>query len=331
MTFDHPFLFIAGFIVIVLSFPLARLFKDALVLKIPLGPSGGLPFKSGVGFAVLMKILRGMELIGFLILFAAAAGPLLLTSRRVWLSRGADIVFTLDISPSMACLDMNGKTRFDVARKLVKSFAERRPSDAIGLVCFGKDAALFVPPTVDRSALFTKMDTLRLGELGDGTALGLGLAIAGLHLSHSTAPRKAIVLITDGENNGGAVHPETAAGILPSEGVNLWVIAVGSSGQIPIDYTDPFTKVRRTGFFESRFNPENIKSIADAGKGVYLGAPSSDMLAVAFTEMDKGEMTITRSGLVAETKPLYGYFLLTGLCILLVVRFTRRCIAGTFL
>ncbi|MDR0784976.1 MAG: VWA domain-containing protein [Treponema sp.] len=331
MTFDRPFLLIAGFIALGLSLPLARLFKDAFTLKTPLGPPGGSPFKTGDGFAVLMKILRGAELVGFLILFAAAAEPLLLTSQRVWLSRGADIVFTLDISPSMACLDMNGKSRFDAARKLVKDFAERRPSDAIGLVCLGKDAALFTPPTVDRSALFAKLDALRLGELGDGTALGMGLAVAGLHLSNSTAPRKAVVLITDGENNAGAVHPETAASIFPLEGVNLWVIAVGSSGQIPIDYTDPFTKVRRTGLFESRFNPENIKSIAAAGEGIYFGAPSSDMLVNAFMEMDKGEMTITRSSLISKTKPLYGSFLLTGLFILLFIRFVRRCIVGIFL
>ncbi|MDR1126670.1 MAG: VWA domain-containing protein [Treponema sp.] len=331
MMFNHPFLLIAGLIMVILSFPLARLFRDAFTLKTPLGSFGGLPFKAGFGFAALMKILRVMELIGFFILFAASAEPLLLTSQKVWLSRGADIVFTLDISPSMACLDMNGKSRFDVARKLVKDFAEKHPSDAIGLVCLGKDAVLFVPPTVDHSMLSVKLDTLRLGELGDGTALGMGLAIAGLHLSNSTAPRKAVILITDGENNAGAVHPETAAAILPSEGVNLWVVAVGSSGQIPIDYTDPFTKVRRTGLFESRFNSENIKSIADAGKGVYLNAPSADMLTLAFMEIDKGEMTITRSGLVAKTKPLYVPFLATGLFILLFVRFTRRCILGTFL
>jgi Ca-activated chloride channel family protein len=331
MTFSHPFLFIAGFIVIILSFPFARLFKNAFTLETPLGPSRGLSFKAGFGVTALMNTLKGIELVGFFILFAASAEPILLTSQKVWLSRGADLIFTLDISPSMACLDMNGKNRFDAARKLVKDFAERRPSDAIGLVCLGKDAALYVPPTVDHSTLSAKLDTLRLGELGDGTALGTGLAIAGLHLANSTAPRKAVVLITDGENNAGAVHPETAAVIFPSEGVSLWVIAIGSSGKIPIDYTDPFTKVRRTGLFESRFNPENIKSIADAGKGVYFSAPSADMLADAFMEMDKGEITITRSGLIAKTKSLYVSFLLTGLLILLFVRFMRRCIMGTFI
>ncbi|MDR0411143.1 MAG: VWA domain-containing protein [Treponema sp.] len=331
MTFDRPFLLIAGFIVFGLTFPLMYLFKDALTLRTPLGPPGGPSFKTGGGLAVLLKMLRGAELVGFLILFAAAAEPLLLTSQKVWLSRGADIIFTMDISPSMACLDMNGKSRFDAARKLVKDFAERRPWDAIGLVCLGRDAALFVPPTVDHSTLFAKLDALRLGELGDGTALGLGLAIAGLHLSHSTAPRKAVVLITDGENNAGAVHPGTAASLLPAEGVSLWVIAVGSSGQIPIDYTDPFTKIRRTGFFESRFSPENIRSIAAAGAGSYFGAPSSDMLVDAFMEIDRGEMTITRSGFTTKTEPLYGFFLLTGLFILLFVRFIRRFIMGIFL
>ncbi|MDR2792401.1 MAG: VWA domain-containing protein [Treponema sp.] len=331
MAFEYLFLVIAG-IAILIALPfISRMVKDALVIDVPLGSPGGTPFKPPYSFSLLMKILRAAERIGVLVLFIAAAGPLFLSSRTVWLSRGADIIFVLDISPSMACLDMNSKSRFEASRTMIREFVTRRPGDSIGLVAVGKDASILVPPTVDRDAFFSRLDALRLGELGDGTALGLGLAIAGLHISNSNAAPKAVVLITDGENNAGSINPATAAAVFPGLAVNLWVIAVGSSGEIPIDYIDPFTKVRRTGLFESRFNSENLKHIASRGNGIYIGAPSADMLIDAFAMLDRRELSIQRSGTVTQTKPMYPAFVIVGSVIIVAVRCIRRYIAGIFL
>ncbi|MDR2783766.1 MAG: VWA domain-containing protein [Treponema sp.] len=331
MAFEHPFFAIAGILALITLPFLSRLMKDALAIDVPLGPPGGTPFKPPYSFSLFMKALRVTECIGILSLFIAAAGPLFLSSQTVWLSRGADIIFVLDISPSMACLDMNNKSRFDASKALVRGFAERRPSDNIGLVAVGKDASLLTPPTVDREALFSRLDALRLGELGDGTALGVGLAIAGLHISGSNAAKKAVALITDGENNAGSINPATAAGIFPELGVNFWVIAVGSSGEIPIDYIDPFTKLRRTGFFESRFDPEKLKQIASRGNGTYAGAPSADTFAEAFALFDQRELSIQRSGSVTKTKPVHSVFAIAAVLLIAAARFIRRYIAGIFL
>ncbi|MDR1220875.1 MAG: VWA domain-containing protein [Treponema sp.] len=331
MAFERPFLVIAGILTIIALPFLSRLIKDALVVDAPLGPPGGTPFKPPHSFSLFIKALGVAERIGALLLFVAAAGPLFLSSQTVWLSRGADIIFVLDISPSMACLDMNNKNRFDASRAMVRDFAERRPSDNIGLVAVGKDASLLVPPTVDREALFSRLDALRLGELGDGTALGLGLAIAGLHISGSNAAKKAVALITDGENNAGSINPATAASIFPDLGVDLWVIAVGSSGEIPIDYIDPFTKTRRTGLFESRFDPEKLKQIASRGNGTYIGAPSADTFTEAFALFDQRELSVQRSGSITKTKPVHSVFVITAVFLIAAARLVRRYIAGIFL
>ncbi len=334
MAFERPFLIVIGILFLIAAPFLLRLVKDALVIETPLGPPGGAPFKPPYSFSLLIKLLRIAEFAGVFLLFIAAiaaAGPLLLSSRTVWLSRGADIIFVLDASPSMACIDMNGRNRFDASRALIRDFVERRAADNIGIVAVGKDASLLVPPTADRAALLSRLDSLRMGELGDGTALGLGLAIAALHISGSDAARKAVVLITDGENNAGSVNPTTAAEIFPSLDANLWVIAVGSTGEIPIDYVDPFTKVRRTGFFNSRFDPENIRLIAERGGGFYIGAPSADTFAEAFSRLDRAELSIPRSGTLTTTESLHTPFLAAAALLLVLVRFIRRYIAGVFL
>lgn len=331
LWFEHPLVIVLGCTVILGVVCMSPYVKDAFSVFIPLGPPGGIPFTPPVLIELLIKILYILELIGVFLFFIAAAGPFFISAETVWLNQGADIIFVMDISPSMASLDMGNRSRFNTARTLVHDFAENRPSDAIGLVAVGNDAALLLPPTVDRRSLFTRLEALSLGELGDGTALGMGLAVAGLHIGNSAAPRRAVILITDGENNAGAIHPETAAEVLPKLGASLWVIGVGSGGEVPIDYLDPLTKLHRIGTFDSRFDPESLKAIARKGAGFYIPAPSADALTHAFARIDEGEMTIGRSGTITRTKDFQGPFMIGGLVLLLLVRFTRRRLLGAFL
>jgi Ca-activated chloride channel family protein len=329
--FERPFFVFLGALLIILVILFSRFSKDAVVLRFPLGPPGGIPFKPPFNVEFLIRAGHFLELTGLFLLFIALGGPVFISSETVWLNRGADILFVVDISPSMAGIDMNGRSRFDLARTLVRDFAEGRASDAIGLVAVGTDAGLLVPPTVDRGALFSRLETLRIAELGDGTALGMGLAIAALHTGNSAAPRRAVVLITDGENNAGAIHPQTAAAALRAAGVSLWVIGVGSSGEVPIDYVDPLTRIHRTGTFDSRFDPEALKAIARSGGGFYIAAPSAETFSGAFFRVNEEEMIPRRSGIMNRTRGFQGSFIIAALLLLGAVRFLRRYILGAFL
>jgi Ca-activated chloride channel family protein len=226
---------------------------------------------------------------------------------------------------------MGGSSRFDAARRLVRDFAVNRGADAVGLIAVGADAALFVPPTIDRRALLTRLSSLSIAELGDGTALGLGLSVAALHLRSSRAPRKAAVLITDGENNAGAIHPATAAAALRAAGAALWVVGVGGAGEVAVDYVDPTTKLRRTGVFDSRFDPEALRSIARAGGGTYLSAPSADAFGRAFSRLDVAEATAALSRTRIRTATLQTPFIVAGLVLLVAARAIRRLLLGAFL
>ena len=331
LGFERPLFILAAFIIIPGFLFFSRYFKPLFALDLPLGPPGGIAFKSPVNLKFLMKFLLVLELGGVFLLFTAAAGPHLIHTEMIWLNRGADILFVVDVSPSMAGIDMNGRNRFDAARSLVLEFADHRPQDAIGLIAVGEDAALVVPLTTDRSILHSRLDILAIGEMGDGTALGTGLALAGFHISKSKAPRRAVVLITDGENNSGSVHPEAAAAMLGQMAVSLWVIGVGSSGEIPIRYVDPVTRMLRTGTFESRYDPESLKNIAGKAQGFWIQAPTVEAFAAAFSQLDQGEMTIRRSGAARREEPLYVFFIVAALAVLCGVRLIRRRILGALI
>ena len=329
--FERPLFILAAIAVIPILLYISRFFKPLFALDIPFAPPGGIAFKSPVNLKFLMKFLHFVELTGIFMLFTAAAGPQFVYTEMVWLNHGADILFVLDVSPSMAGIDMGGRNRFEAARSLLVDFADRRRQDAIGLIAVGQDAALMVPLTTDRESLYSRLDSLALGEMGDGTALGTGLSLAALHISKSQAPRRAVVLITDGENNAGAIHPEAAAAMLGEMGVTLWVIGVGSSGEVPIHYVDPITNMRRTGTFDSRYEIEDLKSIADKAQGLWIHAPQAEAFTAAFSQLDQGEMVIRRSVPVRRQEPLYVFFVISAIALLWGVRFIRRYVLGALL
>ena len=330
-AFERPLAAALALIAFALALALARRLGSPFVASAPLGPPGGEPFRGPFGLGKIVRLLRLAEWLGALLLFAAAAGPVARTAETVWLSRGADVVFVMDISPSMAALDMGGASRFSVARSLLLDFAERRPADGIGLVGVGSDAALLLPPTMDRGILNSRLEDLQLGELGDGTAIGIGLAVAAFHIEQSTAPRRAVVLISDGENNAGAIHPETAAAMVRDAGASLWVIGIGTGGVVPIDFVDPFTRIRHTGMYDSRFDTESLRRISVAGDGTWILAPSADAFASAFAQIDEQEFIVLRPGTVTRNRYLHRLFLSISLGLIAGVRFIRRFFLGAWL
>ncbi|MDR0319929.1 MAG: VWA domain-containing protein [Treponema sp.] len=330
LSFDNPFLAVCALIIIPIGIFIYSRLKNPFVAAIPLGAPGGVPFKTSQ-ISGLIRLLRLLEITGILLLFLSAAGPSIKTSETVWLNRGADIMFILDTSPSMAALDMDGRSRFSAGRTLLAEFAHKRHSDSIGLVAVGEDAALLLPPTSDREALELRLEQLRIGEMGDGTALGMGIAVAAYHLEKSNAKHKVAVLITDGENNAGAIHPETAAGLLREIGVSFWVIAVGSAGEVPIDYLDPYTKIRRTGTFDSRYDLDSIRRLSTAGGGTFIIAPSADSFASAFSHLDESEITVLRSRVINRMASISFQFLIAAVLLLAIVRFVKRNLLGALI
>jgi len=332
MSFDFDNQFLAFVILILVPFAafiLSRL-RNPFVALIPLGAPGGVPFKTSQ-MGGLVKLLKVFEITGIMIFFLSAAGPVVKISETVLLNRGADIIFILDVSPSMAALDMEGKNRYSTAKSLITDFIKKHSSDSIGLVAVGNDAAMLVPPTLDREALNLRLEQLKIGELGDGTALGMGLAVAAYHLDKSNAKRKAAVLITDGENNAGEIHPETAASLLREIGVSFWVIAVGSAGEVPIDYVDPYTKIRRTGMFDSRYDRESLRRLSVSGGGTFITAHSTEAFVSAFSMLDDTEMTVQRQRIIHRRRSMSFQFLLTGIFLLLSVRIIRRHLLGAII
>lgn len=331
LSFERPLALFAGLLLSLIALAVSRFRRNALSVDISLGPSGGEVFAPPIGADLAIRFIRSAEFAGAACLLIALAGPVAVTTETVYLERGADVVFVVDASPSMSALDMDGKSRFSAAKRLVSSFLQSRGADAAGLVAVGREAALLVPPTIDHDLFRERLDSLAIAELGDGTALGMGLSIAALHLRSSPAPRKIAVLITDGENNAGEVHPTSAAAVLRAAGVSLWVLGVGSSGEVPIDYVDPETKRRRTGLLDSRYDQEALRAIARAGGGSFLSAPTPAAFAAALAKVSESETFPVASRSRTRTASLHAPLVWAGIVLLGAARLVRRRVLGALL
>src|SRR5204863_299520 len=84
-------------------------------------------------------------------------------------------------------------------------------NDRVGIVVFSGEAILLGPPTLDYSASQKLVEPIETGTLTGGTAIGTGLATGINVLRDSQAKSKVVILLTDGENNGGDITPLDAA------------------------------------------------------------------------------------------------------------------------
>ncbi|TVR05256.1 MAG: VWA domain-containing protein [Spirochaetaceae bacterium] len=262
--------------------------------------------------------------LGIAALVVAAAAPTLVHRERVFLSPGSDIIFVLDESPTMAAQDFAPLNRFETAREVIRTFVRGRENDAIGLVTFAREAALRVPPTVDHTTVLDALESVRIMELGDGTAIGNALAVAVLHLESSPAPNRFIVLLTDGINNAGEILPQTAARVAAQVGIRVYTVGVGTDGEVPIEFEDPATGRMFRGVFDGGYDPDLLREIADISGGTFFQAATAGTLAAALQSVDTLESVERRVRIEVRRRPLHREAILVGLSLLLFDFLVRK-------
>lgn len=293
--------------------PLAA--PGATPLAAPSAPPGATPF-----VARSLRAARGLALwLGLAATALAAAGPAIVDRRTLYLSRGNEVVFVLDVSPSMAASDF-APTRLDAAKAIIGDFLAKRRNETVGLVAFGGEAALACPPTMDYAALAARLAAQEPGSFGEGTAIGAGIAVAVAHVARSGAPEKHIVLLTDGENNAGSIDPEAAAQAAARYSIYLSVIGIGSRGDVPLVYVDPATGAARKGTYRSDFDRAPLESLARTGGGLYYAAEDADSLVAAFESLSERSASLARTRSVATEEGLGSVFLAAGLACLALAR-----------
>jgi Ca-activated chloride channel family protein len=234
----------------------------------------------------LPRLLRFAAL-GSLIL--ALARPQTHSSRERVVGEGIDIILCLDVSGSMLAQDFL-PNRLEAAKEVASRFVEGRPADRFGLVVFAGEGFTQSPLTTDHEALKLQLYGIRGGFLTDGTAIGSGLATSVDRLREARSKSKVVILLTDGENNGGLIDPLTAKDMARSLGIRVYTIGVGSEGVAPTPVRAPDGGVRLQD------QPVNIdegllRRMAGETGGAYFRAMDAKGLMSVYSEIDRMEKT----------------------------------------
>lgn len=231
-------------------------------------------------------ILFVFRILAIALLILALTRPQSSSSSKNVSIEGIDIVMALDISSSMLAQDLK-PDRLEAAKIVAQDFINGRPNDRVGMVVFSRETFTQVPLTTDHSVLKNIFKDIKSGLLEDGTAIGDGLATAVTRLQDSKAISKVIILLTDGENNAGALDPNSAAEIANLYGIRIYTIGVGTIGTAPYPQRTPFGIEYIP--VEVKIDEELLKNVAQMTEGKYFRATSNKKLEDIYSEIDQLE------------------------------------------
>jgi len=234
-----------------------------------------------------------------IVLLVALAGPRVLSSASPS-GRGLAGMLVLDLSGSMAALDMDGRSRLDVARGELRRFILERPGDLLGLVTFARSAVTRVPATTDHRYLLRVLDELEVDSEADGTAIGTGLGLAAHRVSQAPSPSRILILITDGRNNSGFSDPRSVAVAAGALDIKIHTIGVGRSGT-----TEP---------------PDEglLREVAESTGGTFFRALDLRGFREVLSRIGAMEKSPIPQPAFQDTRPAHAGFLWCGIVLLLL-------------
>ncbi|MBN2193504.1 MAG: VWA domain-containing protein [Polyangiaceae bacterium] len=346
LSWRHPFLLL-GLLAVPLVFYRATLGEDRSLARLRLGTIA--PLTAGPrGLRVWLRDVPGaVRATAFGLLVTALAGPVDVTVPQTAEEEGIDLVIVVDLSGSMnAVLDnlppglepyierrSRGylPTRLDVAKAVIRDFITRRKTDRIGAVVFGKQAYVLSPPTLDYGLLDALVSKLDLSLIdGEATAIGDAVGVAAARLRRSTAESKAVILLTDGDNNAGRLAPEYAAHLANKIGVRVYTVLIGQGDTARVLDHDIFGNPRYVTTRNFPANPELLREIAERTQGEAYVATDAAALQASFHQVLDALEKTKFSAATATYEDLFRFLLIPGVLLLALDALLRALVLRRF-
>ena len=263
-----------------------------------------------------------LRLLAILFIVTALARPQTKFEEQNVEGEGVDIVLCIDVSGSMTAQDLT-PNRLEAAKNVAIDFVNKRLTDRIAIVIFSGESFTQCPLTTDHRVLVSAIENIRNGLLEDGTAIGSGLGTSVDRLRTSKSKSKVIILLTDGENNGGLIDPETAKEIAKAFQIKVYTIGVGTDGYAPQPVNTPMGVVMQNG--KVSIDEKLLKEIASQTGGKYFRAKDNEGLMGIYDEINKLEKSkVEISNRTRYTEKFFP-FIMAALALLfleLLLRFT---------
>ena len=216
--------------------------------------------------------------LAWLFLMLGLARPQIGAKLRESSNTGSEIMVALDVSNSMKAKDYS-PNRLERAKMDLSRLMDKLHSDRVGLVIFAGESFVQVPITADYVSAKMFLSGINTSSIPvQGTAIGNAIMTCAQSFSMEGMQEegnKAIIVISDGENHED--DAVAAAEYAHKAGINVYCIGVGTPSGEPIpDDGGGLMKDKDGQIVVTKLDEETLKSIAEAGGGIYVRASDTN-------------------------------------------------------
>lgn len=250
--------------------------------------------------------------IGFIFFAIGLSRPQIGARLKEHETKGAEIMIVLDVSNSMLAEDYS-PNRLERAKLAISRLVDKLRDERIGLIVFAGNSFVQLPITTDYVSAKMFLNSISTESVPlQGTAMGEAINTAMRSFSIQSEKSRAVIVITDGENHED--DPVAAAEQAAELGVRVFTIGVGSPEGKPIPYEGELLKDKDGEIVVTRLDENILKEVAEAGKGVYVRAGTSEFgLNPVIDEIKKMEDEKYSSIVFEEYDEQFMYFLALAL------------------
>ena len=347
MQLYSPWALLLLFLVPVLGWLMLRKKSTAAVTFSSLDSVRNCPVSWRIRLRSLLVIAR---LVCIALLIIALARPRKGTVLSEFSTEGVAIEIVVDRSGSMSTeMDYYGQklNRLETLKKVLSDFivgkeglAGRR-GDLLGLITFARYPDTVCPLVLSHNVLleFMKNTDVVRQRSEDGTAIGDAIALAAARLQKAEEEiqqrnkklgktglasvtekpdfkikSKAIILLTDGQNNTGQYTPMQAADMAKKWGIKIYTIGIGS-GQAFATVQTMMGPIKVP--VENDLDEPLLKAIAETTGGFYGRADDAEAMHKIIEKIDKLEKTEVKSVQYTQYSEKFSPWTIAALAVLL--------------
>ncbi len=264
----------------------------------------------------------GLTLFAIVLIIVALANPQVGTKIEEIKQIGIEVYILLDVSRSMGAEDIK-PSRLEKAKFEIAKLIQKLQGDKIGLIVFAGQAYVQFPLTSDYAAANLFLNAVDFNSVPQpGTAVGPALDLALKSFRYEDDTKKAIVVITDGEDHEGNIDP--ALDEANSKDVSIYTIGFGSSVGVPIPVYDDsgvqrgYKKDNQGNIVLTKLDEVILKTISEKTNGKYYrGSNTQDELEAIYNDLANIQKSEYGTKKITEYEDRFYYFLITAIMILI--------------
>jgi len=261
--------------------------------------------------------------IAYLFLVVGLANPQIGSKIEEVKQVGIDVYVLLDVSLSMTAQDIK-PSRLEKAKHDISNLIQKLHGDRIGLIVFAGQSYVQFPLTTDYGAAKMMLDAVSTNSVPEqGTAIASSIEKALASFKKNTETKKAIIVITDGEDHEGNIDKAVKDAV--DKGVVIYTIGLGSPEGVPIPIYN--ASGVKTGYKKDRYgrvvltklNDATLQRIASSGNGKYYhGSNDDNELEKIYSDLGKIKKSEFGTTKITDYEDRFYYFLAFGLFLIIM-------------